>query len=100
MPVLIQTIGLKKTKPAFQPHAIHTSAYYNNNVILVGKARIKFNARFSNFVVVTSEYVETFTFLENCLYVNIYNFQNLTKKITIIANAYTKLATKFLYNNS
>lgn len=93
-------VGRKKTKSDFSALQSHLLMYDddNNDVELVKVVRIKASGRFFNSIAATNKYVKTFTFGEDCLHVQIDIVENCRKKISIRSTAYTRLATKFLFD--
>lgn len=63
-------------------------------------AKIKANGKFFNSIAAMNKYVETFTFGEDRLRVQIDTIENCKKKITIGSTAYARLAIKFLSDES
>ncbi len=70
------------------------------SVELRGKAMIKANERLFKTTAAANKYVETFTFGEDRLSVQIETIENCKMKITTRSTAYAKLATKFLEDGS
>lgn len=96
-------VGQKKNKfivNVIQSHFVLISNNNNNDIKLVGKARIKANKRFFNSIAVANKCVKIFTFRENYLCVLIDIIENCKKKISIRSTAYARLAIKYLFNRS
>lgn len=67
---------------------------------MVGKAKIKVNGRIFNSIAVANNYIKIFTFGKNYFHIQIDIVENYKKQILIRLIAYTRLATKFLFDKS
>lgn len=66
------TIDWKKTKSivsTVKSHPLLMSNDNDNDIELVGKAKIKANKRFFNSIVAANKYVEILTFREDCFHI-------------------------------
>ncbi len=102
-PPTIAADGRKNTKLAgnsLRPAMQFVSNNDDISVELCGKAMINANGRLFNITAAANKYVETFTFGEDRLSVQIETIENCKMKITTRSTAYTKLATKFLEDGS
>ncbi len=100
-PPKITVDGRKNTKPTGNAPRLITRLMSNDNDISVelrGKAIIKANRRLLKTTAAANKYIETFTFGEDCLSVQIETIKNCNMKIATSSTAYAKLATKFLKN--
>ncbi len=102
-PPTITAGGRKNIKLATNSPQPATRLVFNDDNISVelhGKAMIKANGRLFKTTVAANKYVETFTFGEDHLSVQIETIKNCRKKIATRSTAYAKLATKFLEDGS
>lgn len=100
-PTSIMTIGWIKIKSVFrtlQSNLFFISDDNDNDVELIGKAKIKANRRFFNSIAAANKYVKTFTFKKDCPHIQIDIIENCKKKISIRSTTYTRLITKFLFD--
>lgn len=65
---------------------------------MLGKARIKPNRRFFNFIVAANKYIKIFIFEKDCFCIQINTIENYKKSISIRSTTYARLATKLLFD--
>lgn len=71
-----------------------------DNAELDGQSMIKANGKYFKCIIAVNNYVQTFTFGEDCLPVQVETIENCKLKIATKSTAYAKLPTRLLENGS